>query len=107
MPAGQGGADAESARQQLNHSYQQLAPNLTPEWRQYLAPPADILTANTAPNPQSLQQVTSRYEEVSRNPQFAALNTRPDFQDALRSLKRLGEVRTASNSTLNLPPPPR
>jgi lipid-binding SYLF domain-containing protein len=107
MPAGQGGGDAESARQQLDRSYRQLATSLNDEWRRYLAPPPEVSTPNAVPNPQALQQTVSRYEEVSRNPQFAALQTKPEFQDALRSLRRLSDVRTASNTTLQLPPPPR
>lgn len=107
VPAGQGGGDAEAARQQLNRSYQQFAASLpTDEWRRYLAPTA-VNGPNGVQNPQAVQQLTSNYEAVSRDPQFAALNNRPEFQEALRSLKRLGEVRTASNSTLQLPPPPR
>ena len=107
VPAGQGGGDAEAARQQLNRSYQQFAASLpTDEWRRYLAPTA-ISGPSGVQNPQAVQQLTSNYEAVSRDPQFAALNNRPEFQEALRSLKRLGEVRTASNSTLKLPPPPR
>jgi lipid-binding SYLF domain-containing protein len=108
VPAGQGGGDAEAARQQLDRSYRQFAASLpSDEWRRYLAPPPEVNTPNAVPSPQALQQVTSRYETVSRDPQFAALNSRPEFQEALRSLKRLGEVRTASNTTLQLPPPPR
>jgi hypothetical protein len=66
-----------------------------------------VYQPNQAPNPQALQQATTRYEQVSRDPQFAALQTRPEFQDSLRSLRRLSEVRTAANTTINLPPPPR
>jgi hypothetical protein len=107
VPAGQGGGDSEAARQQLDRSYRQLSASLDANWTRYLALPPEVNTPNAVPSPQALQQVTSRYEAVSRDPQFAALNNRPEFQEALRSLKRLGEVRTASNTTLQLPPPPR
>lgn len=107
VPAGQGGGDAEAARQQLDRSSRQLYASLDENWKRYLALPPEVYTPNAVPSPQALQQVTSRYEEVSRRPEYAALNSRPEFQEALRSLKQLGEVRTASNTTLQLPPPPR
>jgi lipid-binding SYLF domain-containing protein len=109
VPAGQGSANAENARRQLDQSSRRLlaSPMLTTEWRNYLALPPEVYTPNAALNPQSLQQATAKYEEVSRRSDFAALNTQPDFQETLRSLKQLGEARTASNTTSQLPPPPR
>jgi lipid-binding SYLF domain-containing protein len=108
VPAGQGTADAEAARQQLAQSSQLVNANLpNDEWKRYLALPPEIYVQNAAPSPQALQQATARYEAVSRDPQFAPLSSRPEFQEAVRSLKRLGEVRTASNTTIQLPPPPR
>jgi len=109
VPAGQsgGGGDAEAARQQLDVSSRQLAATLDPSWRTYLALPAEVYVPNGAPNPQALQQATARYEDVARRPEYAPLSTRPEFQTALQSLKRLGEVRTASNPNSQLPPPPR
>jgi lipid-binding SYLF domain-containing protein len=105
VAAGQGG-NSEAARQNLDRSSRQLFANLDESWKRYLALPPEIYTPNQVPNPQSLQQATARYEEVSRDPKFTALQTRPEFQETLRSLRQLGEVRTASN-TLQLPPPPR
>jgi SH3 domain-containing YSC84-like protein 1 len=106
VAVGQGG-DAEAARRQLDQSSRQLFANLDDNWKRYLALPPEVYQPNQAPNPQALQQATTRYEQVSRDPQFAALQTRPEFQDSLRSLRRLSEVRTAANTTINLPPPPR
>lgn len=108
VPAGQGGGgDAEAARQQLDVSSRQLAATLDQNWRTYLALPPEVYTPNSVPNPQAIQQATARYEEVARRPEYASLSTRPEFQTALQSLKRLGEVRTASNPSSQLPPPPR
>jgi hypothetical protein len=107
MPAGQSGAELESARQQLERSSRQLAANLDENWRRYLALPPEIYTPNQAPNPQVVEQALSRYEDVARQPKYVALQSRPEFQDALRSLRRLSEVRTAAGTSLDLPPPPR
>jgi hypothetical protein len=97
----------EAARQQLERASRQLATNLDENWKRYLALPPEVYTPNQVPNPQALQQAVSRYEEVARRPDYAALQSRPEFQEALRSLRRMSEVRTASNATLQLPPPPR
>jgi lipid-binding SYLF domain-containing protein len=109
VPAGQGGAPTEAARRQLDQSSRRLlaSPMLNTEWRNYLALPPEVYTPNAVLNQQSLQQATARYEEVSRRSDFAALTTQPDFQETLRSLKQLSDVRTASNTTPQLPPPPR
>jgi lipid-binding SYLF domain-containing protein len=108
VPAGSrtGGGDAEATRQQLATASNQLAANLDDNWKRYLALPREVYTPNQVPNPQETQQVLQKYEDVSRNPQYAALQARPEFQQTLTSLRKLSEVRTASNTSLQLPPPP-
>jgi hypothetical protein len=107
MPAGQRSGDVEATRQELEKSSRQLAANLDENWKRYLALPPEVYVPNQVPNPQALQQAVSRYEDVARRPEYVALQSRPEFQDALRSLRRLSEVRTAANSSLDLPPPPK
>jgi lipid-binding SYLF domain-containing protein len=108
VPAGSrtGGGDAEATRQQLATASNQLAANLDDNWKRYLALPREVYTPNQVPNPQETQQALQKYEDVSRNPQYAALQARPEFQQTLTSLRKLSEVRTASNASLQLPPPP-
>jgi lipid-binding SYLF domain-containing protein len=108
VPAGTTG-EAEATRQQLDRSSRQLlaSPMLNTEWKNYLALPQEVYVPNAVPNAQQLQQATARYEQVSRDSKFAALQTQPAFQDTLRSLKRMSEVRTASSTSSTLPPPPR
>ena len=100
-------SDVEAVRQQLDTASRQLAANLDDSWKTYLALPPDVYTPNQVPNLQAIQQATARYEEVARRPEYAALQARPDFQATLQSLRRLSEMRTAANTTLQLPPPPR
>lgn len=113
LPAGQHPADAEGARQQLETASRQLSANLDSvpgtgsSWKTYLALPPEVYRPNQVPNPQTTQQALARYEDVARRPEFAALNSRPEFQQTLASLRRFGEVRTASNTSLQLPPPPK
>jgi hypothetical protein len=110
IPAGQHPGDAETARAQLDASYRQLnsyTATQGPAWQSYLALPPDVSTPNQTPNPQSIQTALQKYETVSRDPQYAALSTRPDFQQTLASLHHMSEIRTASNTAGQLPPPPR
>jgi hypothetical protein len=100
VAAGSRNGDPEAARQQLAAASNQLAAlNLDDGWKRYLALPP-------APNPQETQQALQKYEDVARNPQYSALQARPEFQQTLTALRRYGEVRTASNTAIQLPPPP-
>jgi hypothetical protein len=102
----QGASELEDARRQLDMSTRKLSTTLDETWRRYLSLPAEVYVPNAVISPQSIQPALSRYEDVARRPEFAALQARPEFQDAVRSLRRLSEVRTATNTPLNLPPPP-
>jgi SH3 domain-containing YSC84-like protein 1 len=111
VPAGQGNGNLEPTRQQLVTSSSQFfgalaTANNGQAWQQYLALPREVYTPGAAPNPQQLQQITQRYEEVSHKPDFATVQTLPGFQQTLDSLRKMGEVRTASNAGVTLPPPP-
>jgi lipid-binding SYLF domain-containing protein len=107
VPAGQRPGDAEGARQQLETASHQLSASLDENWKSYLALPREVYIQNQVPNPQAIQQALQRYEDVARRPEYAALQVRPEFQQTLASLRRMGEVRTASNISLQLPPPPK
>ena len=99
--------NAEATRQQLAAASNQLAANLDDNWKRYLALPPAVYMPNQVPNPQETQQALQKYEEVARNPQYAALQARPEFQQTLTALHQLSDVRTASNTSLQLPAPPR
>jgi hypothetical protein len=107
VPAGSRSADVEVTRQQLANSSRQLAANLDETWKNYLALPPEVYTPNGVPSPQATQQALKNYQDVARQPQYQALTSRPDFQQTLASLQRLSETRVASNTSLQLPPPPR
>jgi hypothetical protein len=107
VAAGQRTGNPEVARQQVDRASRQLTSNLDENWKRYLALPPEVYSPNQVPNPEVVQQAVARYEDVSRRPEYAALYTRPEFQETLRSLKELGEVRTASHTSPELPQPPR
>jgi lipid-binding SYLF domain-containing protein len=102
----QGASEMEVARRQLDLSTRKLSATLDASWRQYLSLPAEVYVPNAAISPPSIQPALARYEDVAKRSEFAALQARPEFQDALQALRRLSEVRTATNTSLNLPPPP-
>jgi lipid-binding SYLF domain-containing protein len=105
--AGQRGGDAEATRQQLEAASRQLSANLDESWKRYLALPPEVYQPNQVPSPQATQQALQRYEDVTRRSEYAALYTRTEFQQTLAALRRMGDVRTASNASLALPPPPK
>jgi hypothetical protein len=110
VAAGSHAGDTEAARQQLAYYSTQLAgnPMLDANWKTYLALPPEIYAPNQVPKPQDMQQALQKYQDVARNPTYAALNTRPEFQQTLAGLQRMSDVRTASNtSQLPAPPPVR
>jgi SH3 domain-containing YSC84-like protein 1 len=97
----------EAARQQLDAASRQLAANVDGNWKKYLALPPEIYIPYHTPNPQVLQQALSRYEEISRRPEYAPLTSRPEFQATLKSMWQLAELQTDANTPLQLPPPPK
>ena len=102
----QGASDLEATRQELAAASQQLATHVDENWRRYLALPAEVYTPGRVPSPQAIQPALTRYEDVARRGEYSALQARPEFQTALRSLRRLADVRTAANPGISLPPPP-
>jgi hypothetical protein len=102
----QGATGTEDARRQLDVSSRQLSASLDENWRRHLGLPPEVYVPNSTISPQAIQPVLARYEAVAKDPQYSALQARPEFQEALRALRRLSEVRTASNAQLTLPPPP-
>jgi len=107
VAAGTRTGDVETVRQQLEKSSRQLAAGLDENWKRYLALPPEVYLPNQVPSAQALAEAISRYEEVARRPEYAALHGRPEFQESLDSLRRLSAVRTAANPSPNLPPPPK
>jgi lipid-binding SYLF domain-containing protein len=108
VAAGSRSGDTEATRQQLATASTQLAASLpSDDWKRALALPPAVYATNQTPNPQEIQQALQRYEQVAHDPQYQPLQARPEFQQTLAALQRMNDVRTASNTSLQLPPPPR
>ena len=99
--------EIETAREQLDAASRQLAANLDNSWKKYLALPPEIYIPHHAPNAQALQQAITRYEDVSRRPEYVALQSRPEFQATLKAMWHLAELQSAASTPLQLPAPPR
>jgi lipid-binding SYLF domain-containing protein len=97
----------EAAREQLDSVSRTLVPILDDNWKQYLALPPEVYVANGVPNPQGIQLEISRYEEISKRPEYASLTSRPEFQDTLKALWKLGEAQAGTGQPLQLSAPPR
>ena len=102
-PAG----DVEASRQQLDAASRQFFSNVDDPWRRYLSLPREVYTPNQIASQQEIQAHIQKYEGVANNPQYAAVQARPGFQETLTALRKYGEVRTASNTSSQLPAPPR
>jgi hypothetical protein len=105
-PASQAPNSLEEARQRLDASYRQLAAQLDDQWKQYLALPPEVYVPNQVPNSKAIEQAITRYENVSRRPQYAALANQPAFQATLQGLWQLGDLQLGGPQKLRLPPPP-
>jgi hypothetical protein len=106
VPMAQAPNELEATRQQLDASSRQLAADLDNQWQQYLALPAEIYIPNHTPNIEAIEQAIQRYEQVSQQPQYAALTAQPAFQETLKGLRRLGELRHGAQKGTQIPPPP-
>jgi lipid-binding SYLF domain-containing protein len=98
--------EIEAARQQLDAASRQLAAMLDDNWKRYLALPPDVYMPNQVPSAQTIQQAAARYEDIARRSEYAALTSRPEYQETRRLLWRMNELQQARTQTLQLPPPP-
>ncbi len=79
---------------------------LDPAWQQYLALPSQVFQNNGHPSPEVMQQCLARYDAIRNDPRYANLASRPEFQSTYGLLKHYIQEITATETKLNLPPPP-
>lgn len=101
------GTSEADLRRQLIAASPPLQNLLDDHWRQFLALPAGIQQGADPPDVESLQQTMARFDTVAKDPQFATLAGRPEFQAVHQLLRLYLNARTAAASPpLSLPPPP-
>ena len=107
-PAAPGVADLQALRQQLAAASLRLHTILDANWRSYLAMPAEIYAGDRPASAQGLQQTLGRFDGVARDPQFALLTQRAEFQATHQWLTRYVAASTATaRNEPALPAPPQ
>lgn len=92
-------------RDQLAKTAPQLYRLLDAEWRTFLALPTQVFDGGNPPVA-ALQQSLNNFETVERDPKFAALASRPEFQSTMGLLQHYMQTLSAPAGQLQLPPPP-
>jgi lipid-binding SYLF domain-containing protein len=97
----------ETLRKDLANSSDQLTAVLDDTWKRFLALPADVYAENGKPSAAAMNSAIQRYEQVARDPKYAALAKRPEFQRVRASLQQFASaVEAEPSAVLALPPPP-
>lgn len=99
-------SEADALRGQLARVAPELYELVDPQWRAYLALPADVFTGNGHASMESLKRSLAHFDAVAANPQYGVLTERPEFQSTHGLLKHYISARSERGGPLNLPPPP-
>jgi lipid-binding SYLF domain-containing protein len=101
-----GATESEVVRGQIVQLAPALFDLLDPQWKEYLGLPAWMFLGGAAPNAEEIKTILGRYETVAKDPRFASLSARPEFQSVLSLLKHYNESLAPNRQSLQLPPPP-
>jgi lipid-binding SYLF domain-containing protein len=100
------GGDASAAmRDQLAQVSPQLYALLDPQWREFLALPVEVFQGGTPPAA-ALQRSLANFTTVERDPRFAVLAKRPEFQSTFGLLQHYAQSLAPPAGAISLPPPP-
>lgn len=97
----------ETLRRSVATSSDQLSRVLDPNWRRFLALPADFFAEGGQPSAAGVSAAIERYEQVARDPKYVALARRAEFQRARTLLQQYAAtMEPEENPLVPLPPPP-
>jgi lipid-binding SYLF domain-containing protein len=96
----------EKLRKSVAVSSDQLSRLLDDSWRRYLVLPADVFVEAGQPGNEPLAAALARYDAVARDPKYAALAQRPEFQSVRTALQQYSAALQEQPGVLPLPPPP-
>ncbi|MFV1963785.1 MAG: lipid-binding SYLF domain-containing protein [Pirellulaceae bacterium] len=97
---------SESVRRQLVSSWQKLSARLDDRWKEYLAPPRDVLAGQPA-DTTTLRNKLQQYTLVASDRRYAALAESAEFAATHQLFREYVTLQaTQSTTTLTLPPPP-
>lgn len=97
--------EADEIRNQLARTAPTLYELLDPQWKTYLALPAEVFAGAQA-TPETLRECLTRFEAVRTDPRYQTLSERPEFQSTYGLLKHYVGAMSEENQPINLPPPP-
>jgi hypothetical protein len=98
--------EVDHVRDQLAKFAREMYEVLDPNWRNYLALPAEVFQANGHPSLAALQESLGRFETVRSNPAYTALANHAEFQSTYGLLAHYVQELSNSQQPLNLPAPP-
>lgn len=98
--------EATAVREELARFAPQLYELLDPTWQSYLALPAEIFNGAGQPSPQAMADCLARFQAVQKNPRYASLAERPEFQTVYGLLRHYSQALAGEQQTLSLPAPP-
>lgn len=96
----------EGLRRSLVQNAGQLHALLSPEWRKYLALPAELQQPGTPPRHEAITALLDRFTRLNKDPEFQHLTKRPEFQHTFEVLIEYEKAIAPTQPTLQLPPPP-
>ncbi len=97
----------EALRQQVVATSEQLSHVVDDSWRRFLSLPTDLFAEGGQPAPEAVAASLARYEQVARDPKYAALAQRAEFQRTLAALAHYSAALAGKGKpVLELPPPP-
>ncbi len=96
----------EMLRRSLVHHAGHLHAILSPDWRQYLALPREILDPAAPPNLPALTTLEQRFAKIDGSPNYRHLAKRPEFQTTYDVLREYVAAVSTPPATIQLPPPP-
>lgn len=98
--------DADLLRGQLTQLAPELYELLDDQWESYLALPGSIFLAGDHPTAGELSASVQRFDAVARDPRYATLASRPEFQSVYGMLRHYQQSLVATPMPLQLPAPP-
>lgn len=98
---------ADAVRKRLAEQSIRLSGLLSPQWRQYLALPAEIYSENQSPSVDSLKTALGQFDRVAADAKYRGLSQRAEFQATHATLREyLKQLSALPAAPLDLPPPP-
>jgi lipid-binding SYLF domain-containing protein len=99
------GDQSTALRDQLAQVAPQMYGLLDPQWREFLALPVEVFQGGTPPAA-NLQRSLTNFATVERDPRFAVLAARPEFQSTYGLLQHYAQSLAPAAGEIQLPAPP-